>query len=353
MAPPHIAHQTTEAAVVSICENFCRSPSAVAAYMLVQKLNHSADVCSKVLALKTPVLNLKSFTTSVTGNEAGVGGGVPFSGVNCGICKPHSDFASTVQAEGACVIRHDTVMEMNCSSKEAPGDTFGRIAYCVALTNPKKDSVNDPADMKLDKKDVPILDEKGKVMTDPPNDPKGKPLTVDIYKTNENIGGGYNSGDKIVLRGGGGSDEYTLENEMQTRRDDARNGKLGDGVLQDENGNPLSENEAEIRSDEAASRRAKQRQEIYDTNCGSGDEFQEDHPILSLMYRGTCVVFQELLDYKLSQARKAQKDYEELIAIKKKGEELVKAGKYDEAQKLADGPGGQYVQNLLNEACGR
>ncbi len=41
MADKHGAHKTSEAYVVSLCEDFCKSPVAPVGYMISQKLNMS------------------------------------------------------------------------------------------------------------------------------------------------------------------------------------------------------------------------------------------------------------------------------------------------------------------------
>ena len=189
MADLHCAHQTEEAYVISICENYCKSPVALAGYVLVQRLTYSDKVCSSVNARSTPVLNTESFVFRVGGNEAGIGGGVPNSGINCGICRPHTNYANTVKAGGFCVLRHDTVMQMNCASEESPGDIFGRIAYCqkkvASMTKP------DPTDLKSKGKRI-LKDENGKVMTDK----NGNDIEIEIFETEEDIGAGYNYGNK-------------------------------------------------------------------------------------------------------------------------------------------------------------
>jgi len=71
---------------------------------------------------------MSSRITNVTGNEAGIGGGV-VSGVNVGMCKPVENYAPTVKAEGMCLLRHDTIMEMNTAGPDGVGNVRGKIVY--------------------------------------------------------------------------------------------------------------------------------------------------------------------------------------------------------------------------------
>ncbi len=134
MADKHGAHQTGEAWVVSLTEDFCKSPTVPVGYTIAQKLDQSVLTAGTVHALGTPVLNLNSRVQTVLGNEAGVGGGV-VSGVNVGMCKPVADFAPKVRAEGQCVLRHDTTMEMNCAGPGGPGNVLGKIKYLSSDSN--------------------------------------------------------------------------------------------------------------------------------------------------------------------------------------------------------------------------
>jgi len=128
MADQHGAHRTSEAYVVSMCEDFCKSPSAPVGYMISQKLDMSTLVCGTVNGCGTPVLNMSSRITNVTGNEAGVGGGV-VSSVNVGMCKPTENYAPKVRAEGQFILRHDTLMEMNTAGIGGVGNVLGKIVY--------------------------------------------------------------------------------------------------------------------------------------------------------------------------------------------------------------------------------
>ena len=101
----HGAHQTIDAYVVSLVEDFCKSPIAPVGYMISQKLQYSQRVCTTVQGICTPVLNFSSRILSVVGDEAGIGGGV-VSGTNLGSCRPLMLESRTVRAEGKPVIRH-------------------------------------------------------------------------------------------------------------------------------------------------------------------------------------------------------------------------------------------------------
>ncbi len=126
MADNHGAHQTGEAWVVSLVEDFCKSPVAPVGYMIAGQLAASIFEVTTVRGCGTPVLNLDSRITTVVGNEAGVGGGV-ISGVNVGMCKPISNYTSTVRAKGQSILGHDTIMDMNCAGPNGVGNVPGKI----------------------------------------------------------------------------------------------------------------------------------------------------------------------------------------------------------------------------------
>lgn len=137
MGDKHGAHQTDEAYVVSLCEDYCRSPTALVGYMISQTLNMSTLVCGTVNGCGTPVLNMSSLITHVTGNEAGIGGGA-VSGVNLGMCKPVEGYASKVRAEGQCVLRHETIFEMNMAGPTSDGNVKGKL---ILVKNSKADTL--------------------------------------------------------------------------------------------------------------------------------------------------------------------------------------------------------------------
>lgn len=126
----HGAHQTVDAYVVSLVEDFCKSPIAPVGYMICQKLQYSQFVCGTVHGISTPVLNFASRISSVVGDEAGTGGGI-VSGSNLGSCRPVTLQSRTVRAEGKPVIRHGTIMEMNCASLDSKGNTLGMVIYPI------------------------------------------------------------------------------------------------------------------------------------------------------------------------------------------------------------------------------
>ena len=128
MSDEHGAHKTDKAWVISTTEDFCKSPIAPTGYMICQQLTESLFVCSSVNGCGTPVLNLCSRISCVKGNESGCGGGL-VSGVNVGMCKAISNYAGAVRSETHCILRHDTIMEMNMCGANGPGNTFGKIIY--------------------------------------------------------------------------------------------------------------------------------------------------------------------------------------------------------------------------------
>lgn len=237
MSEQHGAHQTGEAHVVSLCEDFCKSPVAPVGYMISQKLSVSTMQCSTVNGCGTPALNMSSRISSVTGNEVGVGGGV-VSGVNVGMCKPVDNYAPTVRAEGQCLLRHDTVMEMNVAGPDGTGNTLGKIVYMDRLC---KDTQNSGPKYAGEPRKIGEREVNGK--------------TVPIYEVDgANMGGGFYDKGAIYLNKGKWS-EATLANELQHANDDAADGSFNnklhkknpEGELEE-----LSQLEAEARSDQAS-----------------------------------------------------------------------------------------------------
>ena len=242
MADKHGAHQTDEAYVVSLCEDYCKSPSSPVGYMISQKLGMSSMVCSSVNGCGTSVLNISSRITSVTGNEAGIAGGV-VSGVNVGMCKPVQNYAPKVRAEGQCVLRHDTIMEMNCAGPEGQGNVLGKIAYLEKSFDDSKS--NQPKPQPLP---APAPKKIGEYTTE--NGSK-----VPIYEDPSMGGNGrYKwdsaNGPRIIV--GPNSDKYTLANEQAHAESDSRGPGGFDGIGHKKNGDVMTPLENEADSDAAS-----------------------------------------------------------------------------------------------------
>ncbi len=253
MAENHGAHQTCEARVVSMTEDYCKSPGAPVGYMIWQTLDVSIRTAASVHGLGTPVLNMNSRIAAVNGNEAGVGGGT-ISGVNLGMCKPIKQYATKVRAEGQCVLTHTTVMEMNTAGPDGPGNTVGRIVYVTTSSNVYNSrrslQAAHGADWKLGAK---IGDAKVSL-------PDGTSSTVPIYRGTwcgsgagpnaQYIGGGRNSvivvGDHIPA--GSVTEKAKIAHETQHFEDDFRTDHTLNGKLHDESGNVLTRKEAEERA---------------------------------------------------------------------------------------------------------
>lgn len=263
MADKHGAHQTGEAYVVSLSEDFCKSPDKPVGYMISQKLDMSTLVCKSVNGCGTPVLNMSSRITNVTGNEAGVGGGV-VSGVNVGMCKPVENYAPKVRAEGQYVLRHDTVMEMNTAGRSGTGNIVGKIIFSE-LPNTRFNDANpgemcDAGEWRNPRK----IGEIG-VAVD------GQTRSIPIYEA-DYVGQGLGPNGQYQPRGDSSriiinsntpksTQDLILAHEKRHLVDDAFNGKL-EGVLHDGQGNEISLEEAEARATQdggaAASRKLKE-----------------------------------------------------------------------------------------------
>jgi hypothetical protein len=249
MADKHGAHQTGEAYVVSLCEDFCKSPTALVGYMISQKLDMSTLVCGSVNGCGTPVLNMSSRITHVTGNEAGVGGGA-VSGVNVGMCKPVEDYAPKVRAEGQCLLRHDTIMEMNTAGASGVGNVLGTLVHsenmCSAYNDDQPGAMCEAGEWRNHK-------QIGEVEVDVNGQPKKIPVyEADFVGNGSGPNGQYQPrGDnsRIVINSNTSDNirDLVLSHEKRHLSDDAFDGQL-DGVLHDEHGVELSEDAAEERA---------------------------------------------------------------------------------------------------------
>ena len=219
--------------------------------MISQKLDVSTMVCGSVNGCGSPVLNMGSRILSVKGNEAGFGGGV-VSGVNVGMCRPSKNYAPKVRAEGQYLLRHDTVMEMNCAGPEGKGNIEGKIQYT---------SFNDStANAKDENHKNRKFSKTVKVGKDQ--------LPVDVYET-DGTGASYvynpQTGKREIWLGRDRS-AGSEANEMQHAEDDARDGELN-GILHDENGKELTGLEPDIRSDQASIEELERNRKERLENC--------------------------------------------------------------------------------------
>lgn len=287
MADKHGAHQTSDAYVVSLCEDFCKSPSSPVGYMISQKLDMSTLVCGTVNGCGTPVLNMSSRITNVTGNEAGVGGGI-VSGVNVGMCKPVDNYATKVRAEGQCLLRHDTIMEMNCVSAESQGNVKGKITYLSfadSLCEGKPGGKNAKPHTNPRKRET--------------REVNGN--SVDIYDT-DGEGAQYTIVDgKPVIYVGRVSGPGSLEHELKHFEQDGRDGSI-DVKLAGKDGKPISDLEAEA--------------EATQKNIDAID-------VLGGPFKG------------MGARYVIKKAYEQRQADQRAADDLIKNGKIEEAKRLA------------------
>ena len=128
---------------------------------------------------------------------------------------------------------------------------------------------------------------------------------------------------------------------MQTRRDDARDHDVFDGKLTDENGKTIdSQLEAERRSDAASARLGNARIAAWENK--------------GLLEKTGIIVFGQSGGpaTRAENARSRTPVYEKGEAAMKKAEELIKQGRLEEAQVMADsneGGVGSYIQSAIDE----
>ncbi|KAB8048662.1 DUF4150 domain-containing protein [Janthinobacterium rivuli] len=105
--------------VVSLVPDVCKTPMGSSMvpvpYPIVGDLGNSVEVARNVRFNGNPVFLLNdSVVTTVTGNEAGTGGGMK-SGVNKGKVRATSS-SQSVRVEKKFVVRHGDECEMNLAS---------------------------------------------------------------------------------------------------------------------------------------------------------------------------------------------------------------------------------------------
>lgn len=123
------ASKTGEAVVVSMYPDVCIKDGKPVPYDLYglasDDLRHSANV----RYTRKWTLNEGARLSTCYGDEPASAG--VSSGVVQGMCRPVSDFASSVNVNGLRAVRHDTVFEMNCAGPEGPSNTQGKLVYVV------------------------------------------------------------------------------------------------------------------------------------------------------------------------------------------------------------------------------
>ncbi|MBI1322095.1 DUF4150 domain-containing protein [bacterium] len=114
--------------VMSICPDVCKSPVVPVPYPIVGQLDKSILLSPNVRSLGKPVFHLGSRVAMVTGDEAGVGGGVA-SQVIKGFCKPIVP-VTTVRINQNFANHNDLCyMLMNGASPEGPFNTIGQVLF--------------------------------------------------------------------------------------------------------------------------------------------------------------------------------------------------------------------------------
>jgi len=117
--------------VVSLVPDVCKSPAAPVPYSVVARLTDSERTTTTVHFSgkgSSDTFTLNSRLTTLSGDEAGTGGGV-ISGVNRGWSRPINGSA-TVRAQGFGVVQEKvSLFWMNCAGPEGPGNTVGMLLF--------------------------------------------------------------------------------------------------------------------------------------------------------------------------------------------------------------------------------
>ena len=122
--------KTPMARVISTAPDVCKTPVGSTLvpvpYPIVGSFSLSTATKPTVRFTKQQAFTTGSKITNVTGDEAGVGGGVK-SGVNVSLCG-FITYSTTVKAEGENVVRHNDTMWMNNKN------TVGRVNFPIGGT---------------------------------------------------------------------------------------------------------------------------------------------------------------------------------------------------------------------------
>ena len=144
------ANKTADAIIISQSPDVCDTPrgSKIVAvpYPIYAKFDSAQDTSINVNFQGNAAFNFASYLPKVTGNEAGVKGGV-MSGVNKGIVNPSAK-SSSVRINGEWAIRNAHQMEMNCSAPKTKGNTTGKVTYLhieeLARVNEETREIQEP-----------------------------------------------------------------------------------------------------------------------------------------------------------------------------------------------------------------
>jgi hypothetical protein len=124
-------HSGKNATIICLAPDVCLTPvgSAIVPipYMIVSQLSWSDKTIATVSLTGLEAFTMKSRTNKVTGDEAGIKGGV-VSGVNRGWCRPKSN-KSSVFVGGTQLIENDCIYEMNCAGSDGASNTVGKLVY--------------------------------------------------------------------------------------------------------------------------------------------------------------------------------------------------------------------------------
>lgn len=142
MADKRAVNKTAEAIVICLCPDVCKTPMGPAVvpvpYPIISKFDLAQNTSPDVNFEGAPVFHLESYLSTVTGDEAGVAGGVA-SAVNKGCCRP-VEHSSTLRTNGKWVVRHGDLMEMNTAGPKGTSNTKGKILFIsvvkMARVNP-------------------------------------------------------------------------------------------------------------------------------------------------------------------------------------------------------------------------
>ena len=131
--PDEAARITGEAYVASSAFDVCKSPTTPVPYTIMASLANSIRTESTVRFTGNQAFHEMSRIAVVSGDEAGVGGGVK-SQRNLGFCKP-TEWVEYIRVNGNRVVMHDVKFQMNCMAPDSPvGNTEGKLFYVVCTS---------------------------------------------------------------------------------------------------------------------------------------------------------------------------------------------------------------------------
>lgn len=158
MSDKEFTRKTSKAIVVCTTPDVCKSPTTPTPYISYAVFDEVIETADSVRMTRFVTFTEKSRISTTHADEGGVGGGLK-SQTNKGMCRPYSEWSTTVRAEGEWICRHEVIMEVNCLGPEGPGNTYGKVFYieslsCARVSDDGEIVIDDRTDQPTDTSDA-------------------------------------------------------------------------------------------------------------------------------------------------------------------------------------------------------